>query len=178
MVGFVWFVVGLSLSFSPPSDCSFLPSMMTWAPCPHGVRTRGKKMLAPGAHRQRWHLYVYKSCPQNGRHMSMWTPRVLIQVHPARHHIQQCTVSAMCMVSGPPSIRKEELSRVGSRKQQTLELGARASSSTTFATSVWHNSGTGALLSDVRRQHTKLGATSWTNRATTWANVFLGCSQI
>ena len=37
------------------------------------------------------------------------------------------------------------------RKQQTLELGARASSSTTFDTSVWHNSGTGALLSDVRR---------------------------
>ena len=42
-VGFVWFVVGLSLSFSPPSDCISLPSMMTWAPCPHGVRTRGKK---------------------------------------------------------------------------------------------------------------------------------------
>ena len=37
------FVVGLSLSFSPPSDCFSLPSMMTWAPCPHGVRTRGKK---------------------------------------------------------------------------------------------------------------------------------------
>ena len=29
--------------FSPPSDCSSLPSTMTWAPCPHGVRTRGKK---------------------------------------------------------------------------------------------------------------------------------------
>ena len=43
VVGFVWFVVGLSLSFSPPSDCISLPSMMTWAPCPHGVRTRGKK---------------------------------------------------------------------------------------------------------------------------------------
>ena len=25
------------------SDCSSLPSTMTWAPCPHGVRTRGKK---------------------------------------------------------------------------------------------------------------------------------------
>ena len=24
-------------------DCSSLPSTMTWAPCPHGVRTRGKK---------------------------------------------------------------------------------------------------------------------------------------
>ena len=36
------FVVGLSLSFSSPSDCISLPSMMTWAPCPHGVRTRGK----------------------------------------------------------------------------------------------------------------------------------------
>ena len=46
MVGFVWFVVGLSLSFSPPSDCISLPSMMTWAPCPHGVRTRGKKFPA------------------------------------------------------------------------------------------------------------------------------------
>ena len=45
MVGFVWFVVGLSLSFSPPSDCISLPSMMTWASCPHGVRTRGKKIL-------------------------------------------------------------------------------------------------------------------------------------
>ena len=33
----------LSLFFSPPSDCSFLSSTMTWAPCPHGVRTRGKK---------------------------------------------------------------------------------------------------------------------------------------
>ena len=33
----------LSLFFSPPSDCSSLPSTMTWAPCPHGVRTRGKK---------------------------------------------------------------------------------------------------------------------------------------
>ena len=39
-----FFVVGLSLSFSPP-DCVSLPSMMTWAPCPHGVRTRGKKDL-------------------------------------------------------------------------------------------------------------------------------------
>ena len=45
VVGFVLFVVGLSLSFSPPSDCIFLPSMMTWAPCPHGVRSRGKKFL-------------------------------------------------------------------------------------------------------------------------------------
>ena len=35
----------LSLFFSPPSDCSFLSSTMTWAPCPHGVRTRGKKSL-------------------------------------------------------------------------------------------------------------------------------------
>ena len=42
---FVWFVVGLFLSFSPPSDCFSFPSMMTWAPCPHGVRTRGKKKL-------------------------------------------------------------------------------------------------------------------------------------
>ena len=32
-----------SLFFSPPSDCFSLPSTMTWAPCPHGVRTRGKK---------------------------------------------------------------------------------------------------------------------------------------
>ena len=46
MVGFVWFVVGLSLSSSPPSDCISLPSMMTWASCPHGVRTRGKKKRA------------------------------------------------------------------------------------------------------------------------------------
>ena len=38
-----WFVVGLSVSFSPPSDCISFPSMMTWAPCPHGIRTRGKK---------------------------------------------------------------------------------------------------------------------------------------
>ena len=36
----------MSLFFSPPSDCSSLPSTMTWAPCPHGVRTRGKKSLA------------------------------------------------------------------------------------------------------------------------------------
>ena len=34
----------VSLFLSPPSDCSSLPSMMTWAPCPHGVRTRGKKI--------------------------------------------------------------------------------------------------------------------------------------
>ena len=36
----------VSLFFSPPSDCSSLPSTMTWAPCPHGVRTRGKKCCA------------------------------------------------------------------------------------------------------------------------------------
>ena len=39
-----WFVVGLSVSFSPPSDCISFPSMMTWAPCPHGIRTRGKTL--------------------------------------------------------------------------------------------------------------------------------------
>ena len=39
----VWFVLVLgSLFLSPPSVCSSLPSTMTWAPCPHGVRTRGK----------------------------------------------------------------------------------------------------------------------------------------
>ena len=43
MVGCWFFVVGLSLFLSPPSDCFSLPSMMTWAPCPHGVRARGKK---------------------------------------------------------------------------------------------------------------------------------------
>ena len=42
-VWFVWFVVGLFLSFSPPSDCFPFSSKMTWAPCPHGLRTRGKK---------------------------------------------------------------------------------------------------------------------------------------
>ena len=40
----LFLLVGLSLSFSPQSDCISLPSMMTWAPCPHGVRTRGKKL--------------------------------------------------------------------------------------------------------------------------------------
>ena len=35
-VGFWLFVLGCA-------DCSSLPSTMTWAPCPHGVRTRGKK---------------------------------------------------------------------------------------------------------------------------------------
>ena len=44
------FVVGFSLSFSPPSDCISLPSTMTWAPCPHGVRTRGKKSSGPLGH--------------------------------------------------------------------------------------------------------------------------------
>ena len=44
----LWFAVvfcllGCLCPFSPPSDCFSLPSMMTWAPCPHGVRTRGKK---------------------------------------------------------------------------------------------------------------------------------------
>ena len=44
-VGFGLFGLGCVgfLFFSPPSDCSSLPSTMTWAPCPHGVRTRGKK---------------------------------------------------------------------------------------------------------------------------------------
>ena len=38
-----WF---LGSSFlSPPSVFSSLPSTMTWAPCPHGVRTRGKNAL-------------------------------------------------------------------------------------------------------------------------------------
>ena len=32
-----------SSSMPRPLDCISLPSMMTWAPCPHGVRTRGKK---------------------------------------------------------------------------------------------------------------------------------------
>ena len=41
LVVLVWCWVSLFLS--PPSDCSSLPSTMTWAPCPHGVRTRGKK---------------------------------------------------------------------------------------------------------------------------------------
>ena len=39
----------LSLFFSPPSDCSSLPSTMTWAPCPHGVRTHEKK-ITPALH--------------------------------------------------------------------------------------------------------------------------------
>ena len=43
VVGCWFLLVGLSLPFSPPSDCFSLPSMMTWAPCPHGVRTREKK---------------------------------------------------------------------------------------------------------------------------------------
>ena len=43
---FVFGLFWLSLFFSPPSDCSSLPSTMTWEPCPHGVRTRGKKILA------------------------------------------------------------------------------------------------------------------------------------
>ena len=38
----------LSLFFSPPSDCSSLPSTMTWAPCPHGVRTRRKLVTIAG----------------------------------------------------------------------------------------------------------------------------------
>ena len=39
-----WF---LGSSFlSPPSAFSSLPSTMTWAPCPHGVRTRGKKIVS------------------------------------------------------------------------------------------------------------------------------------
>ena len=43
--GLVCLVLGwfLGSSFlSPPSVFSSLPSTMTWAPCPHGVRTRGK----------------------------------------------------------------------------------------------------------------------------------------
>ena len=40
--GWCW----VSLFFSPPSDCSSLPSTMTWTPCPHGVRTRGKTNCA------------------------------------------------------------------------------------------------------------------------------------
>ena len=51
----VGFVLGclvccwLLLSSSPPSDSFFFPSMMTWAPCPHGVRTCGKKKREAGA---------------------------------------------------------------------------------------------------------------------------------
>ena len=54
-VGFWLFVLGCvgSLFFSPPSDCSSLPSTMTWAPCPHGVRTRGKNTTATMWWRQR-----------------------------------------------------------------------------------------------------------------------------
>ena len=44
MFGFGLF---LAVSVPPPSVCSSLPSTMTWAPCPHGVRTRGKKRMQP-----------------------------------------------------------------------------------------------------------------------------------
>ena len=47
----VWFGLVLGSSFlSPPSVCSSLPSTMTWAPCPHGVRTRGKKKVSEALH--------------------------------------------------------------------------------------------------------------------------------
>ena len=43
----LWLVLfGLLLGCLCPflhHNCISLPSMMTWAPCPHGVRTRGKK---------------------------------------------------------------------------------------------------------------------------------------
>ena len=53
----------VSLFLSPPSDCSSLPSTMTWAPCPHGVRTRGKKKMlsAPIEQRDRCHTAEIQS---------------------------------------------------------------------------------------------------------------------
>ena len=53
--GFVWCWV--SLFFSPPSDCSSLPSTMTWAPCPHGVRTREKKHTWEQNPQPQWKAY-------------------------------------------------------------------------------------------------------------------------
>ena len=56
----VWFGLVLGPSFlSPPSVCSSLPSTMTWAPCPHGVRTRGKKTCATDS--ARW-MGKHKHC--------------------------------------------------------------------------------------------------------------------
>ena len=45
-VVFCGWVVFVLFSTRSPSDCISLPSMMIWAPCPHGVRTRGKKERA------------------------------------------------------------------------------------------------------------------------------------
>ena len=43
----VWFWVGFGVFVPFSTICLFFPSFtMTWAPCPHGVRTRGKKKLS------------------------------------------------------------------------------------------------------------------------------------
>ena len=54
-------VVGSSLFLSPPSGCLSFPSMMTWAPCPHGVRTRGKKKSTnPRCHALRSRIQAHR----------------------------------------------------------------------------------------------------------------------
>ena len=65
----LWFLgcVLWSLFFSPPSDCFSLPSTMTWAPCPHGVRTRGKKYMltrVPSALLSNYYCHGYPFTPK------------------------------------------------------------------------------------------------------------------
>ena len=65
-----WF---LGSSFlSPPSVFSSLPSTMTWAPCPHGVRTRGKKIFMSGAFHGRAHLRCHSAPPWNLSWCDIW----------------------------------------------------------------------------------------------------------
>ena len=53
-----WFVVGLSVSFSPPSDCISLPSMMTWGTMPtrRPYSWKKKGSLSHTRHSGAWRL--------------------------------------------------------------------------------------------------------------------------
>ena len=82
-----WF---LGSSFlSPPSVFSSLPSTMTWAPCPHGVRTRGKK--------QTYSSSTFAHCSQL---QQLCLPRMLRTIE--REAFYKCT--SLKEVSTPPSL--------------------------------------------------------------------------
>ena len=95
----VWFGLVLGPSFlSPPSVCSSLPSTMTWAPCPHGVRTRGKKSNHP---KPTDCIGKYKECgapiERTRRSTSQFQPN---ELHAPR--IVNSSRCEQCNVSGEP----------------------------------------------------------------------------
>ena len=111
---FGFWVGFLGSSFlSPPSVFSSLPSTMTWAPCPHGVRTRGKKKLC--GRKCFCHLSGHEMAtlaaydPRHGLH-----PWFRIEDHPSIHSCRggainfvRVWVRALARVRSRPALAKQ-----------------------------------------------------------------------